>query len=229
MTERNPLQIQARALGDPSRHRIFRYVADAQRAVGVAELTEHCGLNHNAVRQHLAKLVDAGLVLETTASPTGRGRPRLEYSLDPSCDSRWGVSSPYERLAVLLAEMTRTGDPAELVGHRAGRQVRMRPDHVAADPVADLSAEMARHGFAPEVRRSGERFTLVLTNCPYASAVLTDQNTVCKLHLGLARGAAEALGGIEVDRLVPHDPRHANCQLDCHLVRDGDDPGTSLT
>jgi DNA-binding transcriptional ArsR family regulator len=56
------LQEQARALGDPTRHEIFRYIADAGRPVDVAELTAHLGLNHNAIRQHLAKLVHAELV-----------------------------------------------------------------------------------------------------------------------------------------------------------------------
>ncbi len=217
MTALDAIQVQARALGDPSRHRIFRFVGDADRPVGVAELTEHCGLNHNAIRQHLAKLGDARLLVEATAAPTGRGRPRLEYTLDPTCDSRWGVEGPYERLAVLLTEMVRTGDPPAVVGQRAGRQVRFGAS--ADDPAEALSAEMARRGFAPVVRRSSEeRFTIVLTACPFASAVMADQNTVCKLHLGLAQGAAEALGGLEVDRLVPHDPRHANCQLDCRVV-----------
>ena len=62
------LQEQARALGDPTRHAIFRYLADAGTPVDVAELTEHFGLNHNAIRQHLAKLVHAGLVTEGRAA-----------------------------------------------------------------------------------------------------------------------------------------------------------------
>jgi DNA-binding transcriptional ArsR family regulator len=45
-----PRQAEARALGDPTRYRIFRYIADARRPVGVAELTDLLGLNHNAVR-----------------------------------------------------------------------------------------------------------------------------------------------------------------------------------
>ena len=53
------LQLQARALGDPTRHELFRYIADAGRPVDVAELTKHLGLHHNAIRQHLAKLVEA--------------------------------------------------------------------------------------------------------------------------------------------------------------------------
>ena len=70
------VQVQARALGSPTRHAVFRYLVDADRPVGVAELTEQFGFNHNAIRQHLAKLVDAGLVTEAQAPPSGRGRPR---------------------------------------------------------------------------------------------------------------------------------------------------------
>ena len=84
------LQVQARALGDPTRHEVFRYLVDADRPVDVAELTDHFGLNHNAIRQHLAKLVDAALVIEETAPRAGRGRPRLVYRLDPATESRWG-------------------------------------------------------------------------------------------------------------------------------------------
>lgn len=70
------LQIQAKALGDPTRHGIFRYIADAAEPADVAELTEHLGLNHNAIRQHLAQLVAAELVVESVAPAGGRGRPR---------------------------------------------------------------------------------------------------------------------------------------------------------
>ena len=86
------LQVEARALGDPTRHGIFRYLVDAGGPIDVAELTEHFGFNHNAIRQHLAKLMDAGLVLEAVGAPTGRGRPRLQYTIDPSAEGRWGMS-----------------------------------------------------------------------------------------------------------------------------------------
>lgn len=210
------LQIQARALGDPTRHRIFRFVADADDPVGVADLTAHLGLNHNAIRQHLAKLVDAGLLLETPAPPKGRGRPKLLYRVDPSSDSRWGVTGPYERLAMLLAEIVRTGDEPEVVGHRAGQRLRLGNTTASADPAGDLAEEMARQGFAPETHRTSEGFSLVLGNCPFVSAAMADQSTVCRLHLGLARGVAEAIGGVEVDGLEPRDPRRANCRLNCH-------------
>ena len=39
------------------------------------------------------------------------------------------------------------------------------------------------------------------------AAQKADPDTVCELHLGLAQGAAEAVGGIVVDELVPHETR----------------------
>jgi predicted ArsR family transcriptional regulator len=210
------LQIQARALGDRTRHEIFQYLVDAGAAVGVAELTAHFGFNHNAIRQHLAKLVDAELVLEATELPAGRGRPRLRYVVNPSCDSRWGVVGPYERLAMLLSEIVRTGDTPVEVGRRAGLRLRLG-DQPSDDPLAELMDQMARQGFEPTARHRGEAVDVILESCPFTSAVLTDPDTVCNLHLGLALGIARAVGGIEVEELVPNDPRQAHCRLRCRL------------
>jgi predicted ArsR family transcriptional regulator len=205
------LQQQARALGDPTRHEIFRYIADGDRPADVAEMTAHFGLNHNAIRQHLAKLVDADLVVETTAAASGRGRPRLRYSIDPAADGRWGVSGPYERLSVLLAEMIRNGDSPLEAGARAGRQHQVDGSS-ARSALEGIISAMAREGFDPEVRRRRDCTEIVLRNCPFESAALADPDTVCALHLGIARGLAEgtALG---VEELIRRDPRRAGCLL----------------
>ena len=85
------LQREARALGDPTRHRLFRYIADAPAPVGVAELTAYIQLNHNAVRQHLAVLKDAGLVTEDTENRDRPGQPRLLYRLHPEAAGQLGA------------------------------------------------------------------------------------------------------------------------------------------
>jgi len=216
------LQIQARALGDPTRHGVFTYVAESGTPVDVAELTAHFGFNHNAIRQHLAKLVDAGLLVETSAAPTGRGRPRLLYALDPSAESRWGVTGPYERLAMLLTEIVRSGDSPEEVGRRAGLRLRLGHRAASNEPSAAFADVMSRQGFDPVVTQRGDGIEVTLQTCPFASAVLTDPDTVCELHLGLARGVAEAVGGLEVDELIPKDPRRAQCKLRCRLSEDPD-------
>lgn len=210
------IQQQARALGDPTRHELFRYMVEADGPVGVAELTDHLGLNHNAIRQHLAKLVEAELVVETKAAPSGRGRPRLEYEIEPAVDGRWGATSPYERLSVLLAEVVRTGDSPVEVGRRTALRQRLGT-RVQAEPVAELVDQMARHGFEPTVKERGGTIDVVLESCPFESAALTDPDTVCGLHLGLARGIAETVDGLVIDELQTKDPRRAHCRLRCHL------------
>ncbi len=222
------LQSQARALGDPTRHGVFSYLVDADRPVDVAELTDHFGLNHNAIRQHLARLVDAGLVEGATAPSTGRGRPRRVYRVSPHADSRWGATGPYERLTVLLAEALRTGATPEEVGRRAVVESEPAPP-AGADPVDVVTAAMARHGFDPEVRRRGDSVEMALRACPFESAAVADPEVVCAVHLGMAEGIAElAHGRVVVDALVPHDPRRHPCRLRLHL-EPGRDPAPGGT
>jgi predicted ArsR family transcriptional regulator len=205
------LQQQARALGDPTRYSIFRYVADSDRPADVSEMTAHFGLNHNAIRQHLAKLVDAGLVVESTSTAKGRGRPRLEYTLDPTADGRWGVTSAYERLSVLLTEMIHNGESPVEAGARAGRQHPVEGSSTE-HAIGGITSAMARVGFDPEVRHRRDRTEIVLRNCPFESAALTDPDTVCALHLGIAQGLAEGTP-LVVEDLIRRDPRRANCLL----------------
>jgi len=213
------LQQQARALGDPTRHAVFRHLVAAGAPCTVAELTEQFGLNHNAIRQHLAKLVAAGLVTEATAPATGRGRPKLLFSVAPGADSRWGAVGPYERLSRLLAEVIRTGDTPLEVGRREGR--RLREASASRPDVAFVEASMAKEGFAPTVRRTRSRTEVVLERCPFESTALADPDTVCALHRGLAEGLVEGSGALHVEDLVAKDPRRAGCRLRLRVEPEG--------
>ena len=204
------LQEQARALGDPTRHAIFRRIAQAGTPVTVAELNGYFPLNHNAIRQHLAKLVAAGLVIETTAPATGRGRPRLVYQVNLAIEGNWGTSGPYERLSRLLVEIIRTGRDAEEVGRRAAEEFRVPSP--SGDVVVDISAAMARSGFDPHVRVVRGGAEIVLHTCPFATAAIADRSTICSLHLGIAEGLADGTPAT-VTELVAYDPRKADCRI----------------
>ena len=208
------VQEQARALGDPTRHAILRHLAKMGRPVGIAELNVEFPLHHNAIRQHLAKLVAAGLVIEAKADARGRGRPRLLYEIDPAAEARWGDTGPYERLSRLLVEIIRTGLDAEEVGFRAADQFRVPP---SGDVVVDLRASMARQGFQPEVRDLPGGVEIVLHHCPFATAALADRVTICALHLGIAEGLTDATSAA-VTELIGHDPRKAGCRLRMRLT-----------
>ena len=210
--EPEDVQLEARALGDPTRHRIFRYIVDTDGPVGVRELTDYVQLNHNAVRQHLAVLKDAGLVVEEVESRDRPGRPRLLYRLHPEVAGRWGTSGAYVWLAGLLSEAVRRGlDPRE-VGRQDGR-------HRAAEmagkgyPADLIEGEMARRGFRPVRAERGRRIDFVIERCPFADVASEDPETICQLHLGLAEGLTEGLQGLSVERLVVKNPHRGGCRL----------------
>ncbi|MGH9065946.1 MAG: helix-turn-helix transcriptional regulator [Acidimicrobiales bacterium] len=207
------VQREARALGDPTRHRIFSYIVEAENPVGVAELTSYVQLNHNAVRQHLAVLRDAGLVVEEVEVRDRPGRPRLLYRLSPEVAGTWGTSGPYEYLASLLSTALGHNESPRETGRRAGRR---RGGELAArsrDRVAVLESEMVVRGFRPSRAEQGKRVEFVLGRCPYEQVAVGNPDTVCQLHLGLAEGLVEGLGGAEVTRLIAMDPRRAGCRL----------------
>lgn len=213
---------QARALGDPTRHRIFRYIATSEREVGVAELTSHLNINHNAVRQHLAKLVDAGLVLRGRTRSGRPGRPRLAFRIDPMADSRWGVEGPYQRLTGLLLEMLATGQTAEEVGRNAWRGSGTETIGSHDDTVEALRVAIAHGGFAPEqVLHEHGDIEFTLRQCPFIDAARSDAATICGLHLGLAQGLADQFDDVIVDRLVPGDPDGSGCSLVFQLATNG--------
>jgi predicted ArsR family transcriptional regulator len=220
------LQQQARALGDPTRHAIFRHLAQAGRPVGIAELNEEFPLNHTAIRQHLAKLLAAGLVTEAKVQGPGRGRPRLVYEPNPATAGQWGATGPYERLSRLLVEIIGTGLAPKEVGRRAAD--RFRVPTPSGDVVADVTAAMARQGFDPELRGVRGGAEIVLHNCPFAAVAIADRHTICALHLGIAEGLTAATAA-NVSELVAYDPRNAGCRLRIRLGTGVDDTSGTLS
>ncbi len=219
------VQQEARALGDPTRHRLFRYIVDAGRPVGVGELTDLVGLNHNAVRQHLAVLKGAALVVEELEARDRPGRPRLLYRVHPEVAGAWGTSGAYAWLAALLTDAVRQKVDAREAGRRYGLR---RAAEVASsgEPADLLGEELLRRGFRPERTERGRRIDFVLGRCPFAEVASEDPGTVCQLHLGLAEGLAEGLsaegGRLVVERLAAKEPQRARCRL---VVRREPPPG----
>lgn len=205
------VQREARALGDPTRYRLFCFIAEAPHPVGVVELTGYVRLNHNAVRQHLAVLKDAGLVTEEAESRSRPGRPRLLYRLHPEAAGSWGTPGGYAWLAGVLADAVRRKQDARQAGREEGRRAAALAGQ--GDPADLLQQTMTERGFRPARSGGRQRITLMLGRCPFAEVAATDPETVCGLHLGLAEGLADGLGGLAVERLTTRDPHGAGCRL----------------
>lgn len=202
MSDREALQ--ARALAAPARRSILAWMAEADDVTTVAQLTDRLGINHSAVRKHLAQLVAAGLVEESRETRTTRGRPQLLYRLAPGTPA--GAERSYRRVATMLATVLATGEDPVTVGRRAGVGAAPAPG------LDGLTAQLALDGFAPVVRRPAGRTEVVLGTCPFVDAAEANPAVVCALHLGLAESAGEA-AGVEVTGLVPRPPRRAGCRV----------------
>jgi predicted ArsR family transcriptional regulator len=206
------VQREARAVGDPTRYRLFRYIVDSDRPVGVAELTAYVQLNHNAVRQHLAVLKEAELVVEEVEIRDTPGRPRLLYRLHPEAAGKWETSGPYAWLAGLLSDAVKHKRSSREVGTQDGLRRGLEYSGVG-DSVDAMEQELIRSGFRPTRSERGRQVDFVLGRCPFAEVAAGNPDTVCQLHLGLAEGLAEGLGGLTVDRLTAKDPHRAGCRL----------------
>ena len=115
-----------------------------------------------------------------------------------------GNPGGYEWLASVLGELSAAGraraGPRQRDGRRRAAELA-GPD----DPVDLLEDEMARRGFRPTRAMDGQRIRFALGQCPFAEVVAADPDTICRLHLGLAEGLADGLGGMVVERLTPRD------------------------
>ncbi|HET9732462.1 MAG TPA: hypothetical protein VFP54_07275, partial [Acidimicrobiales bacterium] len=125
---------------------------------------------------------------------------------------RWGASGAYPWLATLLAGAVRRGQDPRQVGRQDGHR-RAAELSGTGDAVDLLETEMVRRGFRPERAERGRRVEFVLGRCPFAEVAEGDPDVVCQLHLGLAEGLGEGLGGVEVERLVAKKPSRAGCRL----------------
>jgi predicted ArsR family transcriptional regulator len=210
---------EAGALAHPSRERIAEALGRAPAGLTVAELADRVGLHHNAVRQHLRVLAQAGVIASAPSAPTGRrGRPSARYVLA----APHGVAAVGHRelVRLLLEIVRRTGVDAreiEAFGREQGH------DALDVDPgqgIEGLRATLAGLGFAPDEvsgaaqRRAGE-LDLRLRSCPFKDAVLAKGGElICALHRGLVDGTLSRVApDARLAVFEPRDPVEAGCRV----------------
>ena len=129
---------------------------------------------------------------------TRRGRPRFVWTAAPEPSSE---QRSYQVLAAILAEYLSGPGAAEEAGVRFGaRWVARGPaGGVTLDRVIRMLDDI---GFRLEVTPDGS--AIRLHHCPFHELARGLQEVVCRVHLGLIRGALQQLGApAEAIRLVP--------------------------
>lgn len=186
-----------RVLADPSRRRLL----DLLRREGPADvqsLAAATGLHVTTVRSHLQQLIAEGLASAASSTSAGRGRPRMVYTaslMTGDDDGRWLADALVDGLAAANSGP----DIAEAAGFGWGRQLARQQAVAAGDGPDSLVAMLDRFGFAPRRDHPEE---VSLHRCPLLDMARRRPEIVCRLHLGVLRGAT-AGGDVAVSELVP--------------------------
>ena len=184
------------ALEEPTRRRLYDFVATAPEPVGRDEEAAALDLPRSNAAFHLDRLVEQGLLETTYVRRSGRrgpgaGRPAKLYQ---RTSRQISVNLPERRydlagrlLAGAIEESTRTGEPAvELLAQQA-HQVGLE---LGADARPAPAIEALRDmGFEP--RADGDQVRL--GNCPFRDLAADYPDTVCRMNLHLVDGLLSGL------------------------------------
>lgn len=184
------------ALDEPTRRRLYDYVARARGPVGRDEASEAVRVSRPTAAFHLDRLADQGLLdvvhqrLSGRTGP-GAGRPAKLYL---RADVQVEVSLPQRRyelagelLAAAVEEAAAADRPiSEAVADRAQRTGRQLAEEAgAADPVQVLEAQ----GFEPHT----DDGVVTLANCPFHNLARKHPDLVCGMNLHLLEGLLAGL------------------------------------
>jgi predicted ArsR family transcriptional regulator len=195
-----------RALADKSRLALLRVLEASDPALDAQTLADRVGLHVNTVRWHLGILAEAELISEERRRPHGRGRPRLAYRLVPGAleDQPGG----FRLLSEILADSLIRGGHAELAEEtgRAHGRTLVQPSgaKTAKQATAQVMELLEGFGFRPRLQRERGGQRIAMGPCPFGDTAVRYPAIVCPVHLGLMRGALEALQApVEAATLEP--------------------------
>jgi predicted ArsR family transcriptional regulator len=204
----------ARALGEETRFRIYRRLSLSGHAESVTELARFFELHPNAIRQHLARLEQAGLVVSRLDRSNGAGRPPRLYEPSqepvelghPPRTLKPLVSVLSHVVAALPAEPRRLRDLGRAWGRtwamerRAGNGAVPRSRKRRAEVLARLLAEW---GWQPLSRIENGATKISTGRCLFHDLSPERDGRCCALEEGLLAGLVEAMvnGHAKVARL----------------------------
>ena len=207
----------AAALIDPSRRKLYSFVAGAEEPVGRDEAAEAASISRSLAGYHLDQLVEDGLLEVSYARRTGRtgpgaGRPAKLYR---RANIEVTVQLP-PRDDAFVAGLLATAIEADPSGvartalrkatRDAGRALGRELAGASFEPLVDA---LNSRGYAPAVSDECIR----LRNCPFHHLVTEHLDLVCMLNRDLLTAAvASAEVGLQADL----DPQPGQC---CVVLR----------
>lgn len=193
----------ARALGEETRFRIYRALCLSPNPVSVSDLAETFSLHPNAIRQHLTRLEQAGLVISLSHREGGAGRPRRLYHASPEPLQLNGSRRSVNALLTMISEALDAlpADHAQMVafGRAWGRAWGRRRRRETGAPrsrrrrVELLAGELAEWGWEPTTRQDNGQLRLETGRCLFEGSQAGEDGRCCALEEGLLVGLAEGI------------------------------------
>jgi predicted ArsR family transcriptional regulator len=193
-----------KALGEETRFSIFRRIASSEKPQTVKDLVAAFSMHHSAIRIHLNKLEDAGLIVARKHHRKGAvGRPELAFLPSPHTLSITLPPRNYEflaRVAMDLAASHNGGDGAiEEFGFAWGKSYMTEragngpvPLYEALHIVRDTAASL---GASPQLAEEPDgAMSLTESNCVFSELAGEYEPSVCVLHQAVMQGMLAGLG-----------------------------------
>lgn len=199
------------SLDDPTRRRLYDFVAAQSEPVSRDRAAEAAGVDRSTVAYHLDRLVEVGLLEATFARPAGRsgpgaGRPAKHYArsrqeLSVSVPPRdYGLAAELLARAVEADPGGRVRAALDRAAAELGRELAGRRDGESAP---DLTGHLAAQGYEPYEDDGIVR----LRNCPFHRLAREHTEVVCGMNLAMLDGLTETLGAGYEARLEPDTDR----------------------
>ena len=189
------------ALAEPARRDLYTYVAAQAEPISRDQAAAGTGLPRHAVKFHLDRLVDEGLLEVEFRRLTGRqgpgaGRPSKLYLRAAGEVSVTLPGRQYDLAARILAEaIDAAGEGTSIrtaVARAAAEAGRAAGGHARAntsDPV-DAATVLASYDYEP--RTVGDQ--TILVNCPFHALAVDHTELICGMNLEFVRGMTQQLG-----------------------------------
>jgi predicted ArsR family transcriptional regulator len=211
--DRDPLEAVTAlsALGDPTRRRVYDFVALQGRPVARDEAASALGIGRTLAAYHLDRLAADGLLSVAFERRSGRtgpgaGRPAKVYERS---QREIAVSLPprdYGLAAELLAHAAaddkhgRTRRALRAAADSLGREIAAE----APDP-PNLEPLLRARGYEP-FRDDDDGDVVRLRNCPFRAVAQRHPEVVCDMNLSLLTGLLAGLDAHELEAVLEPGP-----------------------
>ncbi len=190
------------------KQRILNLLRSTKDALNVEEIAASTMLSTSATRNYLELLVESNKVSKTFQDRCVVGRPKVLYRAIIS-DSTPTFEASYQFLASIFVNyfssaLENGGEKAEIIGQEWGAFLVTKPlpfqSFNYSQSLELLRKTFEEMGFSPQIQSN----EMSLLNCPFQDIAINNPEIICRLHLGMIKGALKAMGDtVQVSDLIP--------------------------